>query len=136
MSSCKLVDLNKTSDISDMVGENLHEWCKNEGISDIDCEKLLDKNEMNDCLVKIFNEEIKNLSVDEINQKILEKNKTYIQLQNMDKELSNYTTERDIQLMEELNKTMFLELIYLIILLTVAWGFGIYIMFNYLVVEK
>ena len=136
MSSCKLVDLTKTSDISDMVGENLHEWCKNEGISDEDCEKLLAKNEMNDCLVEIFNEEMRCLTVENINQKTLEKEKTYIQLQNMDKELSNYTTERDIQLMEQLNKTKFSEIIYLIILLTIAWGFGIYIMFNYLVVEK
>ena len=54
----------------------------------------------------------------------------------MDKELSNYTTERDIELMEQLNKTKFTELIYLIILLTIAWGFGIYIMFNYLVVKN
>ena len=136
MSGCKLVDLTKTSDISDMVGENLHEWCKNEGISATECEKLLTRNEMNDCLVEIFDKEISELCIADINQKILEKEKTYIQLQNMDKELSNYTTERDIELMEQLNKTKFTELIYLIILLTIAWGFGIYIMFNYLVVKK
>ena len=57
MSGCKLVDLTKT--IYFRYGRRkFTRMCKNEGISATECEKLLTRNEMNDCLVEIFDKEI------------------------------------------------------------------------------
>lgn len=135
--NCKLVNTNETISIPTIVGENLYEWCKNEADTEedkVDCDKLKYK-KFNDCAATIVNE-INELTITEIKEKILEKTKTYIQLQNFDKEVMDITNERDIELLQEINKTKGQELIYLIILLIIAWCFGIYLMFNYLVIEK
>jgi hypothetical protein len=54
----------------------------------------------------------------------------------MENEVMDYTNERDLNLLEKINKNKIHELIYLIIYLVIAWCFGIYIIFNYLVIEK
>ena len=136
---CELVNKNEIISIPKIVGGNLHEWCRNEADTEADkveCDKLKDENPFNDCLFNIFEAEIENLTPTQIEEKILEKTKTYIQLQNFDKEVMDITNERDIELLREVNKTKGQELIYLIILLIIAWCFGIYLMFNYLVIEK
>ena len=133
---CELVNKNETISIPKIVGENLHEWCSNEGIEDSKCNELKDEKPFNDCLFNIFEEEINSTDITEIEEKILEKTKTYIQLKNFDKEIMDITNERDIELLQEINKTKGQELIYLIMLLIIAWCFGIYLMFNYLVIEK
>lgn len=134
MSDCKIINTHKETDTSELVRQNLLEWCQNE--KGLEC-KDLEKNEgMGNCLVNIFNEEIVNESLEDINKRILEKKKTYIQLQNMENEVMDYTNERDLNLLEKINKNKIHELIYLIIYLVIGWCFGIYIIFNYLVIEK
>jgi len=110
------------------------EWCQNE--KGLECTDLEKDEGMGNCLVNIFNEEIVNESLEDINKRILEKKKTYIQLQNMENEVMDYTNERDLNLLEKINKNKIHELIYLIIYLVIGWCFGIYIIFNYLVIEK
>ena len=136
MSDCKLINTNEKMNNPELVRQNLLEWCKNE--KDFDCEDLDKTQEDNECLFRLFTEEIEdNVNfIDEINIKILEKNKTYIQLQNMENEVMDYTNERDLNLLEKINKNKIHELIYLIIYLVIAWCFGVYIIFNYLVIEK
>jgi hypothetical protein len=136
MSDCKLINTNEKMNNPELVRQNLLEWCKNE--KDFDCEDLDKTQDDNECLFRLFTDEISDNDnfIDEINKKILEKNKTYIQLQNMENEVMDYTNERDLNLLEKINKNKIHELIYLIIYLVIAWCFGIYIIFNYLVIEK
>ena len=134
MSDCKIINTQRETDTSELVRQNLLEWCQNE--KGLECTDLEKDEGMGNCLVNIFNEEIVNESLDDINKRILEKKKTYIQLQNMENEVMDYTNERDLNLLEKINKNKIHELIYLIIYLVIAWCFGIYIIFNYLVIEK
>ena len=136
MPDCKIINTQRETDTSELVGQNLYEWCKNEDMTG--CDQLIDIKTDRDCLVGIFDKEIKDNDefIEEINKKILEKKKTYIQLQNMENEVMDYTNERDLNLLEKINKNKIHELIYLIIYLVIGWCFGIYIIFNYLVIEK
>mgnify|MGYP006098022969 CR=1 FL=1 len=134
MSDCKIINTQRETDTSELVRQNLLEWCQNE--KGLECTDLEKDEGMGNCLVNIFNEEIVNESLDDINKRILEKKKTYIQLQNMENEVMDYTNERDLNLLEKINKNKIHELIYLIIYLVIGWCFGIYIIFNYLVIEK
>ncbi len=134
MPDCKIINTQRETDTSELVRQNLLEWCQNE--NGLECTDLEKDEGMGNCLLDIFNEEIVNENLDEINKRILEKKKTYIQLQNMENEVMDYTNERDLNLLEKINKNKIHELIYLIIYLVIAWCFGIYIIFNYLVIEK
>jgi len=134
MSDCKIINTQRETDTSELVRQNLLEWCQNE--KGLECKDLKKDEGMGNCLVNIFNKEIVNESLDDINKRILEKKKTYIQLQNMENEVMDYTNERDLNLLEKINKNKIHELIYLIIYLVIGWCFGIYIIFNYLVIEK
>jgi len=134
MSDCKIINTQRETDTSELVRQNLLEWCQNE--KGLECTDLEKDEGMGNCLVNIFNEEIVNESLEDINKRILEKKKTYIQLQNMENEVMDYTNERDLNLLEKINKNKIHELIYLIIYLVIGWCFGIYIIFNYLVIEK
>ena len=134
MTDCKIINTQRETDTSELVRQNLLEWCQNE--KGLECTDLEKDEGMGNCLVNIFNEEIVNESLEDINKRILEKKKTYIQLQNMENEVMDYTNERDLNLLEKINKNKIHELIYLIIYLVIGWCFGIYIIFNYLVIEK
>jgi len=136
MTDCKIINTQIDTDTSELVRQNLLDWCQNE--KGLECTDLEKDEKMGNCLIKIFNTEIgwNDKFIEEINKKILEKKKTYIQLQNIENEVMDYTNERDLILLEKINKNKIHELIYLIIYLVIGWCFGIYIIFNYLVIEK
>ena len=141
MSSCKLVNTAEIEPISELVRKNLYRWClddldKNDRDLGINCEDLAKSQSDNTCFTEIFTEEIENLNEEDLKKKIIEKKKTLIQLQNFSEEINDYTDERDLNLLQNINKNKFQELIILVLLLIFAWCFGIYLIFNYLVIEK
>ena len=133
---CKIVNTAEVEDIPKLVGKNLHQWCLDEGEDKDKCAPLYSKDKSNSCFTDIFDEEIENLNKEDLNQKIMEKKKQLIQLQNFSEEVNDYTDERDLNLLEKINKNKIQEIIYLVLLLIFAWCFGIYIIFNYLKINK
>jgi hypothetical protein len=134
MLDCKIINNKINTDTPELVRQNLFEWCDNE--KDIDCSELKKTDKIGSCLISIFDKDIKDNTdfFNDIDNRILEKNKTYIQLQNMENKVMDYTNEADLNILEKLNKTKIHEIIYLIIYLIIAWCFGIYIIFNYFVI--
>ena len=138
MNECKLVELNQKQNIPYLVKQNLYEWCLREHPNNnIECEDLEPTNKNNTCLIDIFNEEVVNNPdfLKNIDKSILEKKKEYKQLKHLETEVNNYTNERDLQLLSNVNKNKVQELIILIIFLIIYWCFGIYLIFNYLVIQ-
>lgn len=138
MGECKIVNINSETNIPEIVGENLIEWCNNKGISYADCENIHKSNDGDDtCFIGAFSKKLEgeNFFTD-LEKKIVDKKKEYIQLKNLEKEVIDYTNQRDFEILSELNKNKIQELIFLIIILIIAWCFGIYLIFNYLVVDK
>lgn len=133
---CKIVNTAQVVKIHELVGKNLHQWCLDEGEDEKKCAELYSKDKSNTCFTEIFNDGIGKLNEDKLKQKIVEKKKQLIQLQNFSEEVNDYTDERDLNLLEKINKNKIQEIIYLVLLLIFAWCFGIYIIFNYLKINK
>ena len=68
-------------------------------------------------MIDIFNKEVTEDSnfLNNINQKIIRKKKEYKQLKHLETEINDYTNERDLQLLSNVNKNKVQELIILII---------------------
>tara|TARA_Y200000002_G_scaffold377151_1_gene382249 strand:- start:1439 stop:1855 length:417 start_codon:yes stop_codon:yes gene_type:complete len=138
MGECKIVNINSITSIPEIVGENLKEWCNNRGISPQECDNIHVSNDGDDtCFIGAFGEKLNGGNFfDNLEKKIVDKKKEYIQLKNLEKEVIDYTNQRDFEILSELNKNKIQELIFLIIILIIAVCFGIYLIFNYLVVDK
>jgi len=138
MSECKLVTIDGEEKISDLVKQNLHDWCLREHPDEpVKCKPLEYKGSDNTCLIDIFNKNIveDHKFLDDIDKRILEKKKEYKQLKHLETEIYDFTNERDLQLLSNVNKNKFQELIILIVFLIIYWFFGIYLIFNYLVIQ-
>ena len=138
MSECKLVETNGAEEIQDLVKQNLHDWCLREHPGEHEkCQPLEYEGSDNTCLIDIFNKNIveDHKFLDDIDKRILEKKKEYKQLKHFETEINDYTNERDLQLLSNVNKNKFQELIILIVFLIIYWCFGIYLIFNYLVIQ-
>ena len=137
MSGCKLVKTDGTVDIPDLVRQNLYDWCLREHPDEPqECDTLKDIGSNNTCLIDIFKEEVVEDAnfLNNIDKKILEKKKEYKQLKHLETEINDFTNERDLQLLSNVNKNKVQELIILVIFLILYWCFGIYLMFNYLLI--
>ena len=137
MTECKLIAIDGAEKIPDLVKQNLYEWCLREHPNEPEkCNRLKDSSSINNCLIDIFDKEVTEDSnfLNNINQKLLEK-KEYKQLKHLETEINDYTNERDLQLLSNVNENKVQELIILIIFLIIYWCFGIYLIFNYLVIQ-
>ena len=131
MSSCKIISPNNPNTVPELVRKNLFQWCKDENYETECIEKNLHKlNEVNDCIIGSFRDEIKNLSKEEI-EKIMEYRRTYIQLQNLSASINDSTHKRDLEILKKLNVNSNQELIILIIILILYVLLIIYLVFNY-----
>tara|TARA_B100002019_G_C20887584_1_gene411832 strand:- start:60 stop:473 length:414 start_codon:yes stop_codon:yes gene_type:complete len=137
MSECKLVELNQEVDKRELVRQNLHDWCMREYDDSTVCERLDKVEKNNKCLINIFQEEVVENPkfLHDLDKRILEKKKEYKQLKHLETEINDYTNERDLQLLSNVNKNKFQELIILVIFLILYWCLGIYLMFNYLLIK-
>mgnify|MGYP003682024485 FL=1 len=132
MSSCKIISPDNPNTVPELVRKNLFQWCKDENYESECIEKNLHKmNEINDCIIGSFRDEIKNLSKEEIKNKIMEHRKTYIQLQNLADTIDDSTHKRDLGILNKLHKVKYQELIVLIIIVILYILFIIYLVFNY-----
>ena len=138
MTECKLVELNQEQNIPELVKQNLYDWCLREHPDNPNlCNDLKTTDTNNTCLIDIFNKEVvQNANfLEDIDKRILEKKKEYKQLKHFETEVNDFTNERDLQLLTNVNKNKIQELIFLIIFLIIYWCFGIYLIFNYLVIQ-
>lgn len=138
MTECKLVATDGAEKIPDLVKQNLYDWCLREHPDEPQkCDPLKDIGSSNTCLIDIFNKEVVEDAdfLNNINQRILDKKKEYKQLKHLETEINDYTNERDLQLLSNVNKNKVQELIILIVFLIIYWCFGIYLIFNYLVIQ-
>jgi len=132
MSGCKIISPDNPNTVPELVRKNLFKWCKDENYESECIKKNLHKmNEINDCIIGSFRDEIKNLSKEEIENKIMEYKKTYIQLQNLASTINDSTNKRDLGILTKLHKIKYQELIFLIIIVILYILSIIYLVFNY-----